>query len=75
MMLDRLDGKGKALRFQRESETWVRFQYRDYDPVHGSPPVKDRKMAEADPLFDHYRFCRYVARRGEALSSQRNGRS
>eukprot|EP00969_Alexandrium_andersonii_P320043 14139803-Alexandrium_andersonii.AAC.1 len=58
-MLDRIDGKGKALRCQLESETWVRFPYRDYDPVHGSPPVADHQMADADPLFDHYRCSHY----------------
>eukprot|EP00969_Alexandrium_andersonii_P221595 9786936-Alexandrium_andersonii.AAC.1 len=29
-------------------------------------------MAEADPLFDHYRFSRYVARRGKAQLRNRD---
>eukprot|EP00969_Alexandrium_andersonii_P143272 6333327-Alexandrium_andersonii.AAC.1 len=49
MMLDRRDGKGKILRFQRESETWVDFEYREYDETLGCPPVKDRAKADADP--------------------------
>eukprot|EP00969_Alexandrium_andersonii_P048239 2117320-Alexandrium_andersonii.AAC.1 len=65
-MLERSDGKGKVLRCQREAETWVRFPYRDYDPVHGSPPATDHQKAGEDPLFDHYRFNRYFARRGKA---------